>query len=259
MGVLLAVDVGNTNTVLGVFVDDVYVTSYRVQTNPYRSADEMALALSGFMAMDDMNPKDIDACIISTVVPSVLHGFVRYAQKYLQRKPLVVGPGIKTGMPILCDQPKEVGADRIVNSVAAFDKVKAGVIVVDFGTATTWDVISPKGEYLGGVIAPGIGISANALYERAAKLTRVELIRPPSVIGKNTVTSMQSGLVFGYAGMVDSIVRRIREEVSFKASCMATGGLAVLLDKESETIESVDEELTLKGLHLIYKRNQPSL
>ena len=170
---------------------------------------------------------------------------------------LVVGPGIKTGMPILYENPREVGADRIVNAVAAFEELRSGCIVVDFGTATTWDVVNPKGEYLGGVIAPGIQISAEALYEHAAKLPRVELARPGKVVARNTISSMQAGLVYGYAGMVDTLVERIRAEVDFPARCIATGGLASLIATETKTIEATDDLLTLKGLRILFQRNQP--
>jgi type III pantothenate kinase len=189
------------------------------------------------------------------VVPPAVFGIQRFFKSYLGAPALVVGPGIKTGMPILYENPREVGADRIVNAVAAFEQLKGGCIVVDFGTATTWDVVTPKGEYLGGIIAPGVQISAEALYGKAAKLPRVELARPSKVVGRNTVSSMQAGLLFGYAGMVDALVTRIRGEVDFPARCVATGGLAELIASETTTIESTDELLTLKGLKILYDRN----
>jgi type III pantothenate kinase len=172
------------------------------------------------------------------------------------REPLFVGPGVKTGMPILIDNPREVGADRIANSVAAYEKVKRGCIAVDFGTATTWDVITPKGEYLGGVIAPGIQISSEALYQHAAKLPRVEIVRPARVVGRNPAASMQSGLFYGYAGMVDALVEEIKREVDFDPYCLATGGLAKLIAAQSRTIEAVDPLLTLRGLKILFERNR---
>ena len=176
-------------------------------------------------------------------------------KRYCGGAALLVGPGIKTGMPILYENPREVGADRIVNAVAAFEQLQSGCIVVDFGTATTWDVVNTKGEYLGGVIAPGIQISAEALYEHAAKLPRVELVRPGKVVARNTVASMQAGLVYGYAGMVDALVERIRAEVEFPTRCIATGGLAPLIATATKTIEATDELLTLKGLKILFERN----
>jgi len=182
-------------------------------------------------------------------------GLQRFFKEHCGGAALLVGPGIKTGMPILYENPREVGADRIVNAVAAYEDLKSGCIVVDFGTATTWDVVTPKGEYLGGVIAPGIGISSEALYEHAAKLPRVDLARPGKVVARNTVASMQAGLVYGYAGMVDALVERIRAEVDFPARCIATGGLAPLIATETKTIEACDDLLTLKGLKILYHRN----
>jgi type III pantothenate kinase len=184
-----------------------------------------------------------------------LFGLQQFFKHHCGGPALVVGPGIKTGMPILYENPREVGADRIVNSVAAFEQIKGGCIVVDFGTATTWDVVTPKGEYAGGVIAPGITISAEALYEHAAKLPRVELARPGKIVARNTVASMQAGLVYGYAGMVDKIVERIRAEIDYSATCIATGGLAPLIATETTTIEASDDLLTLKGLRILYSRN----
>jgi type III pantothenate kinase len=200
--------------------------------------------------------KTIDAGIISSVVPPAVFGLLRFFKRYCGGAALVVGPGIKTGMPILYEHPREVGADRIVNAVAAYEELKQGCNVVDFGTATPWDVVNPTGEYLGGVIAPGIQISAEALYEHAAKLPRVELARPAKVVGRNTIQSMQAGLVYGYAGIVDSLVERIRAELEYPARCIATGGLAPLIATEAKTIEATDDLLTLKGLRILYQRNQ---
>jgi len=255
MTALLAVDVGNTNTVLGVFRDDELVAHWRIQTVAERTADEYAVLLRTLYDMEGLTWRTIDAGIISSVVPPTLFGLQQFFKRHCGGPALVVGAGLKSGMPILYENPREVGADRIVNAVAAYDQLKSGCIVVDFGTATTWDVVSPKGEYLGGVIAPGIMISAEALYEHAAKLPRVELARPGKVVARNTVSSMQAGLVYGYAGMVDALVERIRGEVDFTARCIATGGLAPLIATETRTIEATDELLTLKGLKLLYQRN----
>jgi type III pantothenate kinase len=253
---LLAVDVGNTNTVLGVFRDGELLAHWRLETRKARTADEYALALHGYLQMGGLPWKAFDSAIVATVVPPALFPVEKMCRDHLGVTPLVVGPGIKTGMPILAENPREVGADRIVNAVAAYERVKGGCIIVDFGTATTFDVVTPKGEYLGGAIAPGITISADALYERAAKLPRVEIARPRTVVGKNTVASMQAGLYYGYVGLVDGVVARMLEEIGFPAQVIATGGLAPLIAKESKTISASDEMLTLWGLHLLYERNR---
>ncbi|HEY4242606.1 MAG TPA: type III pantothenate kinase [Kofleriaceae bacterium] len=258
MTALLAVDVGNTNTVLGVFVEGELVAHWRIQTVAARTSDEYAVLLKTLLSMEfgsDFPWRTIGAGIISSVVPPAVFGIQQFFKRHIGGPALVVGPGLKTGMPILYENPREVGADRIVNAVAAFEELKSGCIVVDFGTATTWDVVSSKGEYLGGVIAPGIQISAEALYEHAAKLPRVELARPGKVVARNTIASMQAGLVYGYAGMVDSLVERIRAEVDFPTRCIATGGLAPLIATETRTIEATDDLLTLKGLRILYSRN----
>jgi len=255
MTALLAVDVGNTNTVLGVFRDGVLEAHWRIQTVAERTSDELAVLLKTLLDMNGIPWRSLTAGIISSVVPPAVFGLQRFFKTYCGGPALLVGPGIKTGMPILYENPREVGADRIVNAVAAFEEIKAGCIVIDFGTATTWDVVTPKGEYMGGVIAPGIQISADALYEHAAKLPRVELARPGKVVARNTVSSMQAGLVYGYAGMVDALVERIRAEVDFPARCIATGGLAPLIATETCTTEATDDLLTLKGLKILYQRN----
>lgn len=256
MATLLAVDVGNTNTVIGVFRDNGELAAHwRIQTVAARTSDEYAVLLKTLLDMEGFPWRSIDAGIISSVVPPAVFGIQKFFKTYYGGPALLVGPGIKTGMPILYENPREVGADRIVNAVAAYEEIKAGCIVVDFGTATTWDVINPKGEYMGGAIAPGIQISSEALYEHAAKLPRVELARPGKVVARNTVASMQAGLIYGYAGMVDALVGRIRSEVEFPARCIATGGLAALIATETKSIEATDELLTLKGLKILYHRN----
>lgn len=257
MSCLLAIDVGNTNTVLGVYRGDDLVAQWRIQTNEGRTGDEYAVLLTGLLGLSSGLAIDmISHGIISSVVPPAVFGLQSLFTQHLCGPAMVVGPGIKTGMPILYENPREVGADRIVNAVAAYERLGCGCIVVDFGTATTWDVVTPRGEYLGGVIAPGVSISAEALYQHASKLPRVEIARPSKIVGRNTVASMQSGLLHGYAGMVDGLVDRIRAEVGWEARCIATGGLAGLIARESRTIELTDEMLTLQGLKILFDRNR---
>ena len=252
---LLVVDVGNTNTVLGIYEGDSLRADWRLETNPHRTADELAVLTKELMGLAAIPWGAVTAVIIASVVPPALFPLETFCKKYLRLSALVVGPGMKTGMPILTEHPREVGADRIVNSIAAYEKHKSGCIVVDFGTATTFDAVSPKGEYLGGAICPGLQISADALTRAASKLPRVEIVRPPKVVGRNTVGAMQSGLLWGYVGLTDSIVERMRGELDFPAKCLATGGLAGLIAKESRTIEETDEMLTLRGLKILYDRN----
>jgi type III pantothenate kinase len=255
VAILLTIDVGNTNTVLGVYRGADLLAHWRLETNEYRTSDEYAVLLRQLCEMRELDLASVTDAILASVVPPTARALEELCREHLKVPLLVVGPGIKTGMPILYENPREVGADRIVNAVAAYDKVKAGCIVVDFGTATTWDVVTPKGEYLGGVIAPGIKVSSDALYARASKLPRIEIARPGAVVGRNTVSSMQSGVYYGYSGMVDRVVERIRQEVAFETRCIATGGLAGLLAVESGTIDETDEMLTLRGLQLLFERN----
>ena len=256
MPYLLAVDVGNTNSVFGIYDGDELRADYRLETNEGRTADEYAVLVRDMLGLDGLDWRAIEHGIVASVVPTALYAVSKLFRRHLGIEPMVVGPGIKTGMPILYENPREVGADRIANSVAAFAHVGGACVVVDFGTATTWDVITPRGEYLGGVIAPGVQISSEALYQHAAKLPRVEIVRPSRVVGRNPAASMQSGLLYGYAGMVDAVVDRIRAEVDFAPRCLATGGLAKLIAAESRTIEEVDPMLTLRGLKILFERNR---
>jgi len=253
---LLVIDVGNTNIVYGLFDGTTLVHQFRVESGRGRTADEYAVILRQLLAMHDIAPGDVDAAILASVVPALTDPMVELVRRAFNREALVVGPGVRTGMSILYENPREVGADRIVNAVAAFDRVKGGVIVVDFGTATTFDCVTPKGEYLGGVIAPGIQISADALFSRAAKLPRVEIAKPPKVVGRNTLHSMQSGIVYGYVGLVDGLVDRLKDELGYPCGVIATGGLARLIAPLSRTIQEVDDVLTLVGLRLLYERNE---
>ena len=253
---LLVIDVGNTNTVLGLYEEQTLLHSWRVRTDISRTDDEYGMLLNDLLTFSDFDMSGISAVIVSCVVPPLLDALSRMCRKYFNVSPYIVGPGLKTGMPIKYDNPHEVGADRIVNGVAAFKKFQRSLIVVDFGTATTFDYICDQGEYQGGAIAPGLGISADALHEQASKLPRVEICQPPLVVAKNTVNSMQAGLLFGYAGLVDGIVKRMKQEVSTEPLVVATGGLAEQIAQASETIDSVDPLLTLDGLLLIYQLNK---
>ncbi len=253
---LLAIDVGNTNIVYGLFDGERLVHQFRVESARGRTADEYAVSLLALLRMHRIEPESIHAAIIACVVPSLTDAMVRLVRAAFGREAIVVGPGIRTGMAILIENPREVGADRIADAVAGFDRAKGGVVVVDFGTSTNFDVVTPKGEYLGGVLAPGLQISADALFTRAAKLARVESTKPPKVVGRNTVHAMQSGIVYGYVGLVDGLVERILAEFGFPCSVIATGGLASLIAPLSKTIGEVDDELTLIGLRILYDRNR---
>jgi type III pantothenate kinase len=259
---LLAIDVGNTNIVLGVFrnVDWELLHSWRLTTLRERTADELGILVTSLCTHHGIAAKDITGIVMASVVPPLTGTMFAMVSNYFGRGPLNVEPAVNTGMPILYDNPAEVGADRVVNGVAAYEEygkaTQRPVIVVDFGTATTFYAISAKGEYLGGVICPGPHISADALFQRAARLPRVDVRKPERVIGRTTVGSMQSGLFWGYVDMVEGIVRRMRAELGGNAVVVATGGLAMLVAPETKLIEHVDGELTLRGLRMVWERNQ---
>jgi len=253
---LLALDVGNTNTVIGVFDGQALLTHWRLSTRREGTRDEYGILIKGLFDFAGLAFQGVSAVIISSVVPPLQGPLEEMARQYFGLEPMVVGPGIKTGMPILYESPRDVGADRIVNAVAAFEAYGGPCIVVDFGTATTFDAISVRGEYLGGVICPGIGISSEALFQQAAKLPRVDILRPKVIIGRNTVGSMQAGLFYGYLSLVEGVVTRMRAELGGRAAVVATGGLAQLLLTESTAVDHVDPLLTLTGLRIIFERNQ---
>ena len=254
---LLVIDVGNTNTVLGLYDGEELLHDWRIRTVIDHTVDEYGTLIINLLKNSRITAKSVSCIIISCVVPPMLNILDPVCQKYFNIEPLIVGPGVKTGMPIFYDNPREVGADRIVNAVAAYEKYRCEMIIVDFGTATTFDYISPKGEYMGGCIAPGIMISSEALFEKAAKLPRVELCKPRSVITKDTVSGMQAGIMYGYAGLVDGIVERMKSEVGAEVFVVATGGLANVIAREAKQIDVVDERLTLEGLRIIFQRNRP--
>lgn len=254
---LLAFDIGNTNLTLGLYDGSTRIHQWRLETVHQRTDDEYGLLVRQLLLGDGLPPSAITATIVASVVPVLTRTIEAMVTRLFGKPPMVVGPGLKTGIPVLYNPPKDVGADRIVNAVAAYARYQRACIVVDFGTATTFDSITEKGEYAGGAIAPGINISMVALFQHAAKLPKVDIARPPSVVGKSTVESIQSGVYFGYCGLVDGLVRRMKAEMKApNAKVVATGGLAPVLVRDTETIEEVDEGLTLEGLRILYENNR---
>lgn len=256
---ILVIDVGNTNIVLGVYDDKGYIADWRLSTDSKRSADEYGVQVVSLFLHHKLDPSDVEGVIISSVVPNIMYSLEHMIRKYFELEPMFVGPGVKTGINIKYDNPKEVGADRIVNAVAAHEIYKRALIIIDFGTATTFCAITKNADYLGGTICPGIKISSEALFERAARLPRVELVKPAGVICKNTVTSMQAGIIYGYVGQVDYIIDKMKKEMEAMGEVdpivIATGGLSTLIAKESRYIEKVHPRLTLEGLRIIYDKN----
>jgi type III pantothenate kinase len=257
---LLAIDVGNTNIVLGVFDGTRLEHSWRLATIRERTADELGLLIDGLFANSHIDHGRIDGIILGSVVPPLTSTMRWMAERYFNLTALTIEPGIETGMPILYDNPAEVGADRIVNAVAAYEKfgraANRPMIVLDFGTATTFDAVSARGEYLGGAICPGVQISADALFQRAARLPRIDVRKPATIVGRTTIGAMESGLFYGYVGMVEGLVRRMGDELGGNALCVATGGLAEVIAPETRLIEHVDADLTLHGLRIVWERNQ---
>jgi len=253
---LLAVDIGNTRTAIGIFREKDLIEDWKIKTEKDKTSDEFALVLLSLFNFSRLNAKEIHSVIISSVVPPLTPVFQDLSQKLFQIKPFIVGPGLKTGMSILYENPLEVGADRVVTAISAFEKHGGPCIVVDFGTATTFDAISSKGEYLGGAIAPGIQISAEALFLKTAKLPRIEIKKPKRAIGRSTVSSMQSGLFFGYIGLISNIIEKIKRELGKEVRVISTGGFAALISSEIKSIDFFEPHLILEGLRIVYERNK---
>ena len=253
---LLAIDIGNTNIVIGVFEDERLRATWRLGTDVHKLEDEYASVFLNLLSLKGLAFADIDCAIISSSVPPLVTVFEALCQRYFEVSPMVVGPGTKTGVRISIDNPREVGADRVVNAAAGHRLYGGPLIVIDFGTATTLDAVSEEGDYLGGAIAPGMGISAEALFEHAAKLPRVELVRPQKAIGRSSVSAMQSGIIFGYVGLIEGIVVRMRKELGGTAKVIATGGLADIICRETDVVDAVEPDLTLVGLRLVYELNR---
>lgn len=255
---LLVMDVGNTHIVIGVYKEEKLSRQWRLHTNQKATEDEYAILLRNLLYEEGLYPADITGFAISSVVPPVTSTMQKLAEKYYEHTPLILGPGVESGLINLCDHPNELGADRIANAIAAIEQYGAPLIIVDFGTATTFCVIDEEGRYCGGAIAPGVNIAAEALYEAASKLTRVEIKRPPSVIATNTTEAVQSGIYFGYVGLIDGIISRIKEKMETKPKVVATGGVAKLICVETSFIDEVNPFLTLEGLRIIYRRREGS-
>ncbi len=253
---ILVFDVGNTNMVIGVYQEDKLLTHWRIRTDTLRTCDEYGMIIKALFDYQQIEMKKVKAVVISSVVPSLMAELEGLSHTYFSCRPLVIGPGIKTGLAIKYENPREVGADRVVNAVAAYHKYGGPLIIVDFGTATTFCVVNEQGEYLGGAIAPGIAIASDALVAKAAKLPRVELVKPRSLIGRNTVASMQAGIIYGFVGQVEGIINRMKKEIEGPCQVVATGGLARVIAQETDAIEIVDDFLTLEGLRLIYEINR---
>ncbi|TAA69678.1 type III pantothenate kinase [Planococcus salinarum] len=253
---ILVMDIGNSNIVMGIYDQSVLTHHWRMETDRHKTEDEYGMQVKAFLRDVDLKVTDVKGIIMSSVVPPIMFSLERMASKYFGLKPLTVGPGLKTGLNIKYENPREVGADRIVNAVAAIHEFGGPLIIVDFGTATTYCYVNEADQYMGGAIAPGIAISTEALYSRAAKLPRIEIARPENIIGKNTVSAMQSGIVYGFVGQAEGIIARMKQQSSETPTVIATGGMAALIAAESKLIDKVEPFLTLKGLYLIYKRNE---
>jgi len=257
---ILVSDVGNTNIVLGIYDERNLIAEWRLSTDATRTADEFGIQIFQLFIQSNIDPQEIEGVIISSVVPNIMYSLEHMIRKYFDVSPIIIGPGVKTGINIKYDNPKEVGADRIVNAVAAHELYKKSLIIIDFGTATTFCAITKNGDYLGGTICPGLRIASEALFQKAAKLPRIELIKPETIICKNTVTSMQSGIIYGYIGQVEYLVRKMKVEMIEKGEgepfVVATGGLATLIAGESDSVDVINRNLTLEGLRIIYEKNK---
>ena len=254
---LLVFDIGNSNIVLGTYEGKKLLRHWRISTDRQKTGDEYGMLINNLFRFQGIRMSDVTAIIISSVVPPLVVPLAKMCERYFRLRPLIVGPGIKTGIKLKYENPREIGADRIVNSVGAYEQFGGPLIVVDIGTATTFDIVAENGDYVGGVIAPGIGISSEALFQRAAQLPRVALVTPRTIICRNTVNAMQAGVIFGFVGQIDEIVRRIKAEMREDMRVIATGGMAKMISRESKTIDKVDNFLTLTGLRVLYERNQP--
>ena len=255
---LLVFDIGNSNIVMGTYEGKKLLRHWRISTDRQKTGDEYGMLINSLFAYQNIRMEQVEAIIISSVVPPLMVPMIKMCERYFHIHPLVVGPGIKTGFRISYENPREIGADRIVNVAGAFEQYGGPLIVIDIGTATTFDVVAPNGDFQGGVIAPGLSSSADALFQRAAKLPRIELVTPKHIISRNTVSGMQAGIIYGYVGQIDEIVRRLKKEMGYdEIRVIATGGYARMISRESKTIDKIDHFLTLTGLRVLYERNCP--